>query len=434
MRWLALAVLCTPVAAEAHGNAGDPVAPGLYRHDHEESGAHMVLTELDSPEISVVVVGQGAGGVTTSEVAASDPTLVAVQSGGPFTAAGFLAEGLTVSDGAAWEGTSDDELTPVLAFTSGRCGSLRPSSESTGIADWFATALSGATELLRDGQPSADLDCSGDLCEAAPRSAIGVSANGYRLIQVVVDGPPGPGAGTTAAELADLMLEHGAYAAMLLEGGASAALTVQGSLVSVPSDGVEREVGHAVAVRRVPVDDASKHIIVGIAFADFVGGNRRIADPSVELETLSGFSIPNAEAYSDSGGYFESIRVLPRSYRLLVGAAGFAKTCVRTADDPSTLDVCGVDEEPCRWSSVRLLEGGSGVVGCPPIACGPPPDLEEPPCGGADAGTNGEPPGGSGSGCDCRVGAGDQSPTGLQCALAFAALCAAVAGPRRRRS
>lgn len=421
---LLAASLALPRSAAAHGNEGEAVAPGIYRHEHPELGAHVVLAELDSPEVSVEVLGGAGAAVRPTEVAAADPALVVVQSGGPFSAGDHVPTGLTVSAGQPWPGTADDEGTPLLAFSGQGCGSMRPSRERTAVTDWIDAALSGSRELLRDGQVAAELDCGGDLCDATPRSALGVGQSGHRLVLAVVDGPPGPGPGITARALAELLAAHGAYAAILLEGGASAALAIGGASASSPSDGVERSVASVLALRSTPGAPRAK--IVGIAFGDTVGGSERIASPTLELRTLSGFTIPDAQSVGDSGGYYETVPVLERSYHLVVGAANRDRTCLQTIDEAGTTSEC--DGAPCRWASVRLLPGDGAELGCPPVACGPPVEIEAsaPDCGGADAGPGGT---GDGGGCGCRV-VGANGGAGVWRML-FALLAAALILTRR---
>lgn len=82
----------------------------------------------------------------------------------------------------------------------------------------------------------------------APRTALGVTADGGLLL-VTVDGRQGNLAvGMTLEELARLMLELGAKEAMNLDGGGSTTMVVQGRVVNTPSAGTERAVGNALLV------------------------------------------------------------------------------------------------------------------------------------------------------------------------------------------
>jgi hypothetical protein len=87
------------------------------------------------------------------------------------------------------------------------------------------SALSGDRMLLLQGAAVPGLD---DL-ELEPRTAIGLNRNGRRLYLVVVDGrQPFYSAGITFADLAQLLLDQGAYIAMSLDGGGSSTLVIEG--------------------------------------------------------------------------------------------------------------------------------------------------------------------------------------------------------------
>ncbi|HQK93704.1 MAG TPA: phosphodiester glycosidase family protein [Armatimonadota bacterium] len=82
----------------------------------------------------------------------------------------------------------------------------------------------------------------------APRTALGLTADG-RVLLVAVDGrQPGYSAGLLLEELAQLMISLGAVEAMAFDSGGSTALTVAGQVANSPSDGRERPVPNAVAI------------------------------------------------------------------------------------------------------------------------------------------------------------------------------------------
>ncbi|NOY98319.1 MAG: phosphodiester glycosidase family protein [Chloroflexi bacterium] len=114
-------------------------------------------------------------------------------------------------------------------------------------------AISGSHMLVENGEPVAGLDDS----IPAPRTAIGVDFGPDRLVIVVVDGrQPFYSEGATLAELADLLISYGAYAAMNLDGGGSSTLVVAGPfgprVVNSPIDshipGRERPVANHLGV------------------------------------------------------------------------------------------------------------------------------------------------------------------------------------------
>ncbi len=82
----------------------------------------------------------------------------------------------------------------------------------------------------------------------APRTGLGLAAEGT-LFLVAVDGrQPGVSIGMTLEELAALLLKLGAYDALNLDGGGSSSLYLDGKLLNNPSDGRERSVASALAV------------------------------------------------------------------------------------------------------------------------------------------------------------------------------------------
>ena len=63
-----------------------------------------------------------------------------------------------------------------------------------------------------------------------PRTAVGINKNGRYLILVVIDGrQPLYSEGATFVELAQLMIDQGAYFAMSLDGGGSSTMVMQGA-------------------------------------------------------------------------------------------------------------------------------------------------------------------------------------------------------------
>jgi hypothetical protein len=131
--------------------------------------------------------------------------------------------GLTASRGKiyALDSTEDEGLEPTLYF--GRKNqmvfNIRP--------DKIYNAISGDKMVVFHGEPVVGLDDE----ELDPRTAIGFDRKEQHLLLVVVDGrQPFYSMGATFAELADLLIEYGAYEAMSLDGGGSSALVIEGSL------------------------------------------------------------------------------------------------------------------------------------------------------------------------------------------------------------
>ena len=84
---------------------------------------------------------------------------------------------------------------------------------------------------------------------AHPRTAVGIDADGRRLLILVVDGRSASSRGYTMVELADIMTALGAENALNLDGGGSSAMYTRNgagamTIVNEPSDGGERNVAN----------------------------------------------------------------------------------------------------------------------------------------------------------------------------------------------
>ena len=81
-----------------------------------------------------------------------------------------------------------------------------------------------------------------------PRTAVGYNADTTKLFLVVVDGRQTISEGISLVDLADVMIELGAWRAMNFDGGGSSCMVVGDHVVNSPSDGVERSVRNCVAI------------------------------------------------------------------------------------------------------------------------------------------------------------------------------------------
>lgn len=99
-----------------------------------------------------------------------------------------------------------------------------------------------------------------------PRTAAGVSRDGRALLLLVVDGrQPGWSVGATLPELAQLMIDAGAWSAVALDGGGSSAIwhrepgAAAGRILNRPSDGRVRPVANHLGVRVGAADAHPSH-------------------------------------------------------------------------------------------------------------------------------------------------------------------------------
>ncbi|MEV4538099.1 phosphodiester glycosidase family protein [Asanoa sp. NPDC049518] len=112
-----------------------------------------------------------------------------------------------------------------------------------------AAAIGGNRVLVRDGVP---LDI-GDVTPE-PRTAVGFSADGRKMIMLTVDGRQADSRGVTLTELGRLMASLGAHDALNLDGGGSSTLVAREPgaaavrVENAPSDGSERPVPNGLAI------------------------------------------------------------------------------------------------------------------------------------------------------------------------------------------
>jgi hypothetical protein len=190
--------------------------------------AHVIVVDTKVPGISFLVTPPDADGET------------------PLNA----PSGLSASGGDVYsEGILDRVGTEPTLFISRRNAlsfNRRPGN--------IYHAISGDRMLLQQGKIVEGLDNSA----VEPRSAVGINRNGRFLYLIVVDGrQPFYSDGATFMELAQLLLDQGAYFAMALDGGGSSTLVRAGAdgapvILNSPIDnyipGRERPVGNHLGV------------------------------------------------------------------------------------------------------------------------------------------------------------------------------------------
>lgn len=174
--------------------------------------------------------------------------------------------GLAVSDGEVISTARSHEGRPdpvLLIGTNGRARIERTAStDLKRIEDAVAGVGASNTSdvpgslLLDNGR---NLGATARVAPTArhPRTAAGVSRDGRALLLIAIDGrAPGHSAGITLPDLADLMLEFGAWDALNLDGGGSTAFIStwqrtedEGPITNRPSDGSFRAVATHLGIR-----------------------------------------------------------------------------------------------------------------------------------------------------------------------------------------
>jgi len=122
-------------------------------------------------------------------------------------------------------------------------------------------AISGNLMLLAAGKMLPEALQLAESNIPQPRTAVALDKNGRRLIIVAVDGrQPNYSEGATLAEVAEILIDQGAYFGMNLDGGGSTTLAAQGGLgrarlLNPPIDhsipGRERPVGNHLGIQVV---------------------------------------------------------------------------------------------------------------------------------------------------------------------------------------
>jgi hypothetical protein len=412
-------------AAPTLDDESDPY-PGVHHQAWHDAAIparmHVVRIDLSAAAITLFATAEAERGARPSAFAASQGAQVAIN-GDSFTPSDYAPAGLAVGDGAAWSGTADDDLEGFLRFA--RVGERTQAAISapsdvvaTGdLPDGTQGVVSGRPLLVRAGQPVSGFDCNDEIampCLRAPRTAVGVSADGNTLIVVVVDGWQTGSLGMTAGELAGFLDGLGARDALALDGGGASTLFIagEGGVVSSPSDGAERVVANALAIREGAVPPGQ---LVGFIRDSDVFNGPNITGAVVTLD--DGRTVTTA-----SDGFYDFTNVSPRFACVTAVKTGYC-----------TVTQCKqVIGQMTNFNSIAMYPDTGCPVGPPDAgivdaANGPDPHAG-PDGGNAGNGDGGSDGGGGGGGC-CAASA---SPGGATGSIVTFAIVALALGRRRR--
>jgi len=246
----ALLLLLLVTGAPAHAEGWAPVAPGIeYLHlERDGIDVHLAGVNLDMRSLEVVATAADERGLTVSEFAARRNAVVAINADYFDTA--LQPIGLAMGDGAVWARADERVRRQEVVGVGGRRVEIFPRGEPLREPQpWMTGAVSGWPAIVADCAPVAGLPGSDFFTRAPhPRTAVGLSRDGRRLILLVADGRREGVPGLTLPELAELMAWHGACTAVNLDGGGSSALWLGDRIVNRPSDGVERRVANHLGV------------------------------------------------------------------------------------------------------------------------------------------------------------------------------------------
>lgn len=241
-----LVLILTGLACGALTNGGEPqrtteqLFPGVtyikeVRTEPRRMVVHIVKMNLAKGGIKPLVTpadrpdgGRPFDARTTSEFAKQFGVQLAINGGGfrpwhdykllyyPHSGDKVSPLGSVISENFSFDAAEDEEL-PLVLF-----GGKRPIEIGyiQGQADY---AVSGVRMLVDDGEIVSGLNGR----ETAPRTAVGNNKAGQQIIIVVIDGrQTGYSKGATLQELAQILLDNGAYDGLEMDGGGSSTLVV----------------------------------------------------------------------------------------------------------------------------------------------------------------------------------------------------------------
>ncbi len=208
------------------------------------------------------------------------------------------------------------------------------------------TAISGGGMLLKDGQVVSDNKFAPT--GRQPRTALGVSQDGKRVILMVIDGR-NHSIGATHEETAQNMLEVGAYNALILDGGGSS--TIAGkypneqkvSLYNYPSDGSQRAVINAIGVFENAPTGPITGLKLDMADVVLVGGYLPYKAYGVD-SYLHEIAISEGVNLSSDGGRFENGRFYTEKAGYITVKANYGAYSAQTrifADNLTAIEISG---------------------------------------------------------------------------------------------
>jgi len=302
-RWcLPLACLLSVLTFGASAQAVDVWTepnPGL-RHLHRTTPApaefHALIVDLNAPGVRIRCTPLRERWKSTSAYA-RDAGLAAAVNGGVLGLFGQGAQGMTAGNGQVW-GADDEELGFFAVSQNGRAWVSRPADVVEGSRRLITDAVSGRPMVVDRGRMSEELYTFPRTWTREPRTAVGVSEDGRKVILVTVDGRRATSHGGTLEEVAQIMIELGAFRAINLDGGGSTTMFIaaEGGVVNRPSRGWEREVvNHIGVVAPAPVAPPSATQQVTETPREVLAQAQRVraAHPIPDAEAVEGTGLRN---------------------------------------------------------------------------------------------------------------------------------------------
>lgn len=219
-------------------------APGvrhLQRNVPDSAEYHVLVIDLTVPGVAIRCTPINERWQSTSGYGRTAHLAAAINGG--FWAPNGQAQGLAAGGGRVW--SSDDDGLGFFAVTrDGRAMVSRPSDVVEATRHGITDGVSGRPLIVDRGRISDELVLFPHAESHEPRTAVGVSSDGRTVFLLTVDGRRGTTRGATLYDVADTLVELGAYRALNIDGGGSTTMFVasEGGVVNRPSERNERVV------------------------------------------------------------------------------------------------------------------------------------------------------------------------------------------------
>ncbi len=275
------------VHAEMQWQKPYPAVKVLTKQFQDDDGTwirfHAAIVDLAEPGVQVVVSPPKYRGNRTSKFAEQIGAQVALN-GGFWKLVSKAPIGHVVSAGRPWKDCVIDDRYGYLAITKeGRAWIQPPGETKLASPEQAWMAISGMPLIVDQGQVG-DVRGCGYVCMEHPRSAVGISQDGWTLYLAVSEGRVEGSKSIRPKRMAQFLIELGAWQALNLDGGGSSTLYVEalGGMLNAPAEGKERSVLNHIGViigeppaEAVPSEEADApvvHVPAAVTFTedDFV--------------------------------------------------------------------------------------------------------------------------------------------------------------------
>ncbi|MBW2461470.1 MAG: phosphodiester glycosidase family protein [Deltaproteobacteria bacterium] len=269
----------------------------LRRTTRDPCTIHALVIDLRADGVDIVATPHGERWSSVRDWA-EDREVVAAVNGG-FWGAFARPGGLAVGEGSPWPEAEDDRdhgffavgdngrawISPpehIVALEGEGAGESARESASDAVpeagdhrvvaSERVHDAVSGRPMLVRAGEVDTfGLDFFETSHRRHPRTAVGVSQDGWTVYLVVADGRREGSRGLDMYQLAEMLADLGAHDAINLDGGGSSTMFVEGlgGVINAPSGGRWEAVfglgaGDEVARERVAADGVQEAYVRGV--------------------------------------------------------------------------------------------------------------------------------------------------------------------------